>query len=302
MIQITMALFRNNRVGFRRIINDIVALSIRYSSTTDADREFRVSYMAGDDLGIALFHMNRPHRKNALGIRLVDEFVESLEAVKYNNNIRALIMKSDVPGIYCAGADLKERKEMTPERLKKWSLTIRRASEELANLPFPTIAAIDGPAIGGGLELSLACDMRVASRNSKMGLVETTLAIIPGAGGTQRLPRLVGPSIAKELIFTGRIIDSDTALEMGILNYVADQNEQGDGGYQRALELAREIIPNGPVALRMAKTAINKGLDVSIDSGLRFEELCYMQIMPTKDRIEGLLAFKEKRKPKYKGE
>lgn len=155
---------------------------------------------------------------------------------------------------------------------------------------------------GGGLEIALSCDIRVASSNAKLGLVETKLAIIPGAGGTQRLPRLINTSLAKELIYTGRIFDGNYAKEIGLVNHVVEQNETGDAAYQKSLSIAEEILPNGPVALKMAKAAINRGIEVDLNSGLNIEEACYAQIIPTKDRSEGLAAFKEKRKPVYIGQ
>lgn len=172
----------------------------------------------------------------------------------------------------------------------------------LGSLPVPVIAALDGAALGGGLEIALACDMRTAASSTKMGLVETKLAIIPGAGGSQRLPRLVGLSVAKELIFTGRILDGKEALGIGLVNHVVEQNKDGDAAYHRAVDLAQEIAANGPVAVRMAKLAINFGSEVDLATGLAFEETCYAQVIPTKDRMEGLNAFKEKRPPKYIGE
>lgn len=166
----------------------------------------------------------------------------------------------------------------------------------------PVIAAIDGAALGGGLEMALAGDIRTAASNVKMGLVETRLAIIPGAGGTQRLPRILSPALAKELIFTARIFDGNEAKKMGIINHVVEQNDKNDAAYQKALEIAQEIIPNGPIGVRMAKLAINKGLQVDLSTGYAIEEVCYAQVIPTKDRLEGLKAFIEKRKPNYKGE
>ncbi|XP_016377543.1 methylglutaconyl-CoA hydratase, mitochondrial-like [Sinocyclocheilus rhinocerous] len=172
----------------------------------------------------------------------------------------------------------------------------------VSTLPMPTIAAIDGAALGGGLEMALACDIRVAASSAKMGLVETKLAIIPGAGGTQRLPRTVGVSVAKELIFAARVLSGDEAKSLGLVNHAVEQNKTGDAAYLRALDLAREFIPQGPIAIRMAKLAINQGIEVDLKTGLAIEEACYAQVIPTKDRLEGLQAFKEKRPPRFKGE
>ena len=202
------------------------------------------------------------------------------------------------PGTFCAGADLKERAKMRMEDVGRFVSMARNLVTDLHDLPVPTIAAIDGVALGGGLEVALACDMRIAGKTSKIGLVETRLAIIPGAGGTQRLPRLIGMAKAKELIFTARILNGEQSEEIGLVNYVVDENQ----AYNKALEIASEILPQGPIALQMAKNAINRGMEVDLISGLKFEEACYAQVIPTKDRLEGLQAFKEKRKPVYRGE
>lgn len=201
-----------------------------------------------------------------------------------------------------SGADLKERLTMTQEEAGAFVSSIRRMTMDIEDLPMPVIAAIDGAALGGGLELALACDLRTAADSAKVGLVETRLAIIPGGGGTQRLPRLIGPALAKELVFTARILNGGQAADIGLVNHSVPQNDNNDAAYQRAVQLAEEIIPNGPIGVRMAKTAISKGMQVDIMSGLAVEQACYAQIIPTKDRIEGLKAFKEKRKPQFKGE
>lgn len=171
----------------------------------------------------------------------------------------------------------------------------------IEELPLPTISAIDGAALGGGLEMALACDIRTVADDAKVGLVETRLAIIPGAGGTQRLARIVGPAVAKEMIFTARVLNGKQAAELGVCNHVIPQNDQNDAAYQKALEIATEILPNGPIGVRMAKKAVDQGLQVDINTGCAIEEACYAQVIPTADRLEGLNAFAEKRKPKYKG-
>lgn len=180
--------------------------------------------------------------------------------------------------------------------------SLRQLVINIENLPMPVIGAIDGVALGGGLELALACDLRTVASKTKLGLVETKLAIMPGAGGTQRLPRLINLALAKELIFTARIFDGDEAVKMGICNYSVPQNEGQNAAYLRALKLAEEILPNGPVGVRMAKRSINKGSQCDLNTGYAIEEACYAQVIPTKDRLEGLLAFAEKRKPHYTGE
>uniref|UniRef100_A0A8D0FTR9 AU RNA binding methylglutaconyl-CoA hydratase n=1 Tax=Strix occidentalis caurina TaxID=311401 RepID=A0A8D0FTR9_STROC len=204
---------------------------------------------------------------------------------------------------FCFCADLKERAKMHSSEVSSFVSKARATVNEMANLPVPTIAAIDGTALGGGLELALACDIRVAASSAKMGLVETKLAIIPGAGGTQRLPRTIGVSLAKELIFSARIVDGEEAKSIGLISHVVEQNEAGDAAYRRALALAREFLPQGPVAMRVAKLAINQGMEVRICTFHKSKQKPgWQQTIPTKDRIEGLLAFKEKRPPRYKGE
>ncbi|XP_061656764.1 methylglutaconyl-CoA hydratase, mitochondrial isoform X1 [Syngnathoides biaculeatus] len=298
------------------------ALSRQYSSETK--EELLVRYLDGEDNGIVVVGINRPKAKNAISKNLVKMFTvypascskivwigsstpatlmsEAVEDIKRNCKVRSVIFCSLVPGIFCAGADLKERAKMHQSEVGPFVSKARALITELGKLPMPTIAALDGAALGGGLEMALACDIRVASNAAKMGLVETKLAIIPGAGGTQRLPRVIGVSRAKELIYTARIVDGAEACRLGLVSHSVEQNQRGDAAYLRALELAREINPQGPIAVRMAKLAMNQGIEVDLSTGLAIEEACYGQVIPTADRLEGLAAFKEKRRPHYKGE
>lgn len=218
--------------------------------------------------------------------------------VRFDPNARVVILKSDVEKVFCAGADLKERANMTQQEVSQFVWSLRSAFAGIENLPMPVIAAIEGAALGGGLELAMASDIRVAGGNAVLGLPETSLAIIPGAGGTQRLPRLIGSSRAKELIFTARRLSSEQAKDYGLVEYAVEAGS----AYEKALEIAKEITPNGPVALRMAKEAINRGMQADVATGMEIEKHCYAQVIPTKDRLEGIQAFKEKRKPQFKGE
>lgn len=272
------------------------------SPTITSSDEIVVEKLSGQHSGIAILGFNRPRARNAIGKVFLKQLEASLDCLRFDESLRILILRSLVPGVFCAGADLKERAAMPLRDVGPFVGRLRAATVALEDFPMPTIAAMDGAALGGGLEFALACDLRVASNSAKMGLVETTLAIIPGAGGTQRLPRVVGRSKAKELIFTGRVLDGEQAEDIGLVNYVVEQNKQGDAAFQRALQLAEEIRPQGPIALRMAKLAINKGMDVSIANGLDYEKAYYVEVTQSKDRVEGLTAFKEKRKPVYKGE
>lgn len=271
------------------------------SFSVSSEKELVVDSLTGNHEGVVVLGLNRPSSRNAIGKILANSMSEAIEELKYKNNIRVLIIRSLVPGIFCAGADLKERAKMPAEEVGPFVGRLRSLLYDMQKIPFPTIAALDGTAVGGGLEMALGYDIRVASTNAKMGLVETKLAIIPGAGGTQNLARVVGTSKAKELIFTGRVLNGNQAHDVGLVNHVVEQNADGDAAYKKSLEIASEIIPQGPIALRMAKQAINLGSEVDLSTGLAFEQACYAQVIPTKDRLEGLKAFREKRKPKYEG-
>jgi len=260
--------------------------------------EIRLERLEGDDAGIVLLGLDRPAAKNALGRQLLAEFRQALADLRSDPAVRVVVVHSLVPGVFCAGADLKERAGMAQAEAVAFVQGLRAAFTELEDLPMPVVAALEGAAFGGGLELALAADLRVAGAGAKMGLVETSLAIIPGAGGTQRLPRLIGASRAKELIFSARRIDAAEAERLGLVNRAAPAG----GALEAALTLAREILPNGPVALRMVKQAVNRGLGLDRDSGLALEQACYAQVIPTQDRLEGLAAFRDKRKPQYRGE
>ncbi|KAJ8086843.1 hypothetical protein PM082_005668 [Marasmius tenuissimus] len=263
--------------------------------------------------GITCLSLNRPKSKNA-----ISELTECLDTVQFDNtyeysllipsvsslkdnnidSTRVLILKSTTPDAFCAGADLVERRSMSQLQVNKFLSDLRAALGKLENLPVPTIAAIDGPALGGGLEMSLACDLRVAGRSvTKIGLPETSLGIIPGAGGTQRAARILGISKAKDLIYTARMLSSSEALECGLVDYVSDTT-----AYERSLEVAEKISRNAPLALRAAKQAISRSEDLALEAGLDLERTAYETLIPTKDRLEALNAFKEKRRPQFKGE
>ncbi|XP_043555112.1 enoyl-CoA hydratase domain-containing protein 2, mitochondrial isoform X1 [Chiloscyllium plagiosum] len=273
----------------------------RYSGSCGA-AEVQIQHFQGENSGITAVLMNRPHARNSLGNVFVTQLEEAVEDLCHDKSVRVVLFKSQIKGVFCAGADLKERAEMSNAEVGHFVHRLRNLMSNIACLPMPTIAAIDGYALGGGLELALACDLRVAASSAKMGLIEVTRGLLPGAGGSQRLPRVIGISLAKELIFTGRQIDGEQAMSMGLVNSAICQNDMGDAAYQKALDLAKAILPQGPVALRMAKQAMNKGIEVDLGSGMAIEEMCYAQVIPTKDRLEGMAAFKEKRLPHFIGE
>ncbi|OSX57452.1 hypothetical protein POSPLADRAFT_1050104 [Postia placenta MAD-698-R-SB12] len=250
--------------------------------------------------GVTYLSLNRPQAKNAISLRLLEEFRQCLDEVQFDKGARVLVLRSSTSGAFCAGADLVERRSMSKAQVDKFLLDLRAALAVLENLPLPTLAAIDGPALGGGLELALACDLRVAGHAvTKIGLPETRLGIIPGAGGTQRLTRLLGLAKAKRLIFTARTLDAAEALGIGLVDYVS---APGVSAVDKALEVASDIAQNAPLALRAAKQAISRAPELSLDSGLDFERASYEPLLHSRDRVEALDAFREKRKPVFRGE
>jgi methylglutaconyl-CoA hydratase len=249
---------------------------------------------------IARLTLQRESRRNALSRGMVDGLRAAFANIVADPPA-ALIVASSRPDVFCAGADLKERAALSPRDARALSRDLRQSFSDLAALPCPTIAVIEGFALGGGAELALACDIRVASDRAIFGFPETTLAIIPGAGGTQRLPRLVGISRAKELIFTGRRVDGREAAHMNLVDFLVSSEKEG-AAIEKAMDLASAMTACGPLALQLAKTAINNGMEVDIERGLAIEAACYYQTIPTRDRNEGVAAFNERRKPEYVGE
>ncbi len=247
--------------------------------------------------GVYTLELNRPEAMNALSQAFLDEILAMLERMERDPEGRVLIVQSATPKAFCAGADLKERRGMDEDQVRAAVGKIRATVNRVGGLPIPTIAAVRGVALGGGLELALACDLRVMSKTATLGLTETRLAIIPGAGGTQRLSRLVGLARAKDLILTGRRVNGEEAYEMGIAEYLANDEEVT----QRARALASEIADGGPIALRQAKWALEEGYGKPLEDALKVEEAAYEQVIHTEDRQEGLRAFAEKRKPRYQG-
>ena len=245
----------------------------------------------------AILTLNRPRVMNCLNFDLLFALRERIDRLQYSSDIRCVIITGAGEKAFCAGADLKERATLPPDEVKRFILTIRNLLTSIQSLPVPVIAAINGVALGGGTELALASDIRIASETATMGLTETRLAIIPGGGGTQRLPRIVGIAKAKELIFTGRRVDAKEALDIGLVNQTAAPEDLLD----KSLEMAAMIAETGPIAVEMAKYAIDKGIETDLATGLAIESNAYRVTIPTQDRTEGLTAFREKRKPVYRG-
>ena len=250
-----------------------------------------------EEEGVATLTLNRPEVMNSLNFQLLFALKDAIDGFRFRRDVRALIVTGAGEKAFCSGADLKERATLPPEKVREYIFTIRNLFTSIEELNKPVIAAVNGIALGGGTELALASDIRIASTNASMGLTETRLAIIPGAGGTQRLPRLVGRGRAKEMIFTGRRVDAAEAERIGLVNRVAAPHELLD----ECRKLAAMICETGPIAIEQAKYAINHGVETDIATGLAIESNAYWVCIPTEDRLEGLAAFKEKRKPLYKG-
>ncbi|MFQ6670044.1 hypothetical protein Gotur_035080 [Gossypium turneri] len=258
----------------------------------------KLNRLSDYDSGIVEVNLDRPEAKNAIGKDMLSGLRHAFEAVDRDSSARVVMISSSVPKVFCAGADLKERKRMTAAEVHSFVNYLRSTFSLIEELQIPTIAVIEGAALGGGLEMALSCDLRICGFRLKSEGGSSLAPIFNSAGGTQRLPRLVGKSIAKDIIFTGRRIGGRDAVSMGLVNYCVPAGE----AHPKALEIAREINQKGPIAIRMAKRAINEGIDREMVSALDLEEECYEQTLNTKDRLEGLAAFAEKRKPIYTGE
>jgi enoyl-CoA hydratase len=250
----------------------------------------------GDD-GIVLLTIDRQEKLNALNPQVTEEIGQALLDVEQDEP-RVIIVTGAGERAFVAGADISEMSSMEPLEAKRFTEIGHAAMALLDKSPIPTIAAVNGFALGGGCELALACDIRIAAENALFGFPEVGLGILPGMGGTQRLPRLVGPALAKELIFSARRIDAAEAKEIGLVNRVVPEGE----ALNAARELAAEIAANGPVAVRHAKTAANRSLDVDLISGLEYEADQFSLLFATEDAREGMGAFMEKRKPQFEGQ
>src|SRR5208337_4550061 len=241
--------------------------------------------------------LNRPEVMKSFNFAMLRELREKVELLQWDPEARVIVITGAGEKAFCAGADLKERATLPFDQVRQFIFTIRNLFTFIEFMNKPVIAAVNGIALGGGTELALACDIRIASESATMGLTETRLAIIPGAGGTQRLPRIIGRGKAKELIFTGRRVEAQEALQIGLVNRVCPPETLL--GECRAM--ARMICEAGPIAVQQAKYAINYGLEADLHTGLAIEANAYWVTIPTADRLEGLAAFGEKRRPVYKG-
>ena len=247
--------------------------------------------------GIAGLTIHLQEKLNALRPQVTEEIGQAVLELEAEGP-RAIIVTGAGERSFVAGADISAMSVMSPLEAKRFSEIGHAAMALLDRSPVPTIAAVNGYALGGGCEVAIACDVRIAAENATFGFPEVSLGILPGMGGTQRLPHLVGPAFAKELIFTGRRIGAEEAREIGLVNRVVPQGE----ALGVARELAAEIAANGPLAVRHAKAAMNRALDVDLVSGLEYEADQFALLFATEDAREGMGAFAERRKPEFRGQ
>lgn len=255
---------------------------------------------------VAWLKLNRPKVLNSLNSALLHAMKNACAELAQDKDARVIVIIGAGSKVFCAGADLTERKGMTEGQVLDYLSLIQSTLVTIEQMPQPVIAALNGSAFGGGTELALACDLRMMSEEAVMRLTEVRLGIIPGAGGTQRLPRLIGKSRAKEMILTAKPMGSQEALNIGLVHKVVKSAEKGAEEHTelkaQALAWAKEIAQAAPLSLKQAKFAIDNGFDRDLAAGLALETKAYLQLINTKDRLEGLAAFAEKRDPVYRGE
>src|SRR5215216_7854395 len=247
------------------------------------------------EAGIAEVTLNRPERYNALGGRIVGELGEALKEIEGSGEVRAMILTGAGDRAFCSGVDLKERAEMDADGRWSHNRALGTFAERFARLQVPTIAALNGLAFGGGLEIALACDFRIAAEGARFALPEVGIGIVPGAGGTQRLPRLIGPTKAKELILTGKRVDAGAALEMGLVSKVVPRSSL----MEEARSLAEEIASNSPLALAYAKAAVDLASETTLEQGLRYETAAIRATLSSEDYKIGLAAFADRQEPAF---
>ena len=246
--------------------------------------------------GIGHLTLNRPQVRNAFSREMIDELQQALADIDKDSDVRVLIV-TGAGRAFQAGADISELRLMQPMDILRWNEGIVRINAALEKLRQPVIAAINGAALGGGLELAIACTLRIAAESAVMGLPEVKLGIIPGTGGTQRLPRLIGKGRAAELLLTGKIIDAREALHIGLVNQVT----VADQLLPAAERLAAEILLNAPIAVEMAKDALEVGKDLPLEQAVQYSQKNCIACFSTADMQEGMAAFLEKRNPRFTG-
>ncbi|MDR2132343.1 MAG: enoyl-CoA hydratase/isomerase family protein [Clostridiales Family XIII bacterium] len=240
---------------------------------------------------VSIVYLNRPGSLNALNSAMIAELEKAFEALCADPQVKAVVITGEKN--FAAGADITNMVELTPEEARVFSFSA--VYNKIASCPKPVIAAIEGFALGGGMELALCCDIRIAASGAKMGFPEINLGIFPGAGSTQRLPRLIGPSKSKKLIFTGAVVRGEEALSIGLVDVLAENP------LEEALKLAGELAGKAPVALKLAKECIDAAAGVDLDTGVLFEASNWARLFATSDQKEGMRAFLEKRKAEFTG-
>lgn len=254
----------------------------------------RIEEKSGD---VLLVTLDRPEVSNAFNTGAALELCELFERFRAEQPHRCVVITGAGDKVFCAGADLKERASLSDEQWRSQHEVFERMFREVRDCPIPVIAAVNGAAYAGGLELILLCDFAYASRTAKFALTEVSLGIMPGGGGTQTLPRVVGERRAKELILAARPFSADEALAWGVVNKLCEAGKV----LEDALEAAGRIASHAPLSVRQAKDAIRRGLQMDLPSAMELEIEAYNRLVGTEDRREGLRAFSEKRKPKFKG-
>lgn len=247
--------------------------------------------------GMATITINRPQAMNAMNEETIPEILSRLEDAEKDENVRVIVITGAGEKAFCAGLDLKPMRDINVIKAVEMSRRGQKLTLAIEEVGKPVIAAINGYALGGGLELAMACDIRIASEKARIGQPEVNVGLIPGWGGTQRLPRLVGKGIAKELIFTGKMIDAKTAERIGLINVVVPPDEL----MSTVEELTKVIMSKPPIAIRLAKELINSSIETDQGTGLVHEAEAFGILSSTEDYREGVSAFIEKRKPEYKG-
>ena len=260
--------------------------------------EYETLTLERPDQHVLVVMLDRPEAANAMNTRMGLDLTELFEPLQVDQEgLRCIVMTGCGEKAFCAGGDLKERRGMSDEVWQRQHAIFERMLRALIGCPLPVIAAVNGVAYGGGCEIAAAADFVYASSSARFALTEVTLGIMPGAGGTQTLPRAVGERRAKEIILTGRPFTAAEAEAWGFVNRVLEP----DRLMPEALETARCIAANGPISVRQAKQSIQRGLQMSLSDGLAFEIEAYNRTVPTEDRREGVLAFNERRKPVFRG-
>ncbi|MBN2517174.1 MAG: enoyl-CoA hydratase/isomerase family protein [Deltaproteobacteria bacterium] len=241
---------------------------------------------------IAILTFNRPEALNALNTEVNIQLIDKLDTAEKDAHVKVIVLTGSGEKAFVAGADIKEMIDMDAMRAREHALKAKRAVDKIYHLTKPVIAAVNGFCLGGGMEYALACDFRVASDNARFGLPEINLGIMPGSAGTQRLPRLIGIGKAKELIYTGSMIDAEQALNLGLINYIFT----GEYLLNETLKLAKKIASKSTVALSLIKSAMNKGTEIDLESASMFEIDCFALCFTTKEQKEGMAAFVKKTK------